>query len=765
MGKSSSVVIGYRYFFGIHMGIGRGPVDSIAAIKVGDRLAWPLETTQIVGWNWIEGTQEYEMITQTIPAPPPMTGSGQISINAPDLFGGDKSEGGIVGSLDVMMGEPDQGLNSRLADMLGGLVPAFRGVATLFFDGQVCAMNPYPKAWKFRVRRALKGWDGDVWYPQKCKIVMCGDIHAMNPAHMIYEAATNRDWGRGHPRYRLNEESFVSAANTLADECFGLCLAWKRDTDLDAFIQTILDHIGAVLYPDRETGLITLRLIRDDYDIADLPTFGPDSGLLDVSDDDSTTNEVLANEMIVTYHDPVNDVDGQVRAQNIGSMQALNAVNPKTADYPGIPTADLAMRVAQRDLRVNGLQLRRLKITLDRRGWRIVPGLPFVINDPARGINNLVVRAGKYEDEVNGSKITVTAVEDVFGMPDSTPGQVQEPIYTPPDRAPIPADTRLAVEVPFIEMIRQMSQPDLDAFADTSGLTMLMAKRPMGLSPNYSLYTKATGDAKYVSRGNGTWTPTASVGFCNRLQTTISYFDDLDIGTDLMSKFALLGDEIVYISLVDTANKQMIIVRSQADTVPAKHAHGTRLWVYQGRVGTDRREYAVAEVVGMKAATKTSSGELDQSLAPIDNVTIASRHFMPYAPGNVTINGADLDHIEGVAGDLTVAWAHRSRLLQADQVVTHQSGNIGPEAGTSYTIVVKDRTAGTTLRTVTGETGTSWVYTDAMATADGSITKLTIELSSVRGGLNSWQKHSIDVDKFPAGTTGWGLGYDSNFGG
>jgi len=146
-GKSSSTVIGYRYMFGIHMGLGRGPVNEIVTIKVGDRIAW-------------KGS---------------VTSNQRVRIDNPDLFGGEKSEGGVDGQLDVMMGGPTQLASSGLRGMLGNNIPGFRRMVTLFFDGMVSAMNPYPKPWKVRVRRTTAGWDGEVFRPDLAEIIMGGD--------------------------------------------------------------------------------------------------------------------------------------------------------------------------------------------------------------------------------------------------------------------------------------------------------------------------------------------------------------------------------------------------------------------------------------------------------------------------------------------------------------------------------------------------------------------------------------------------------------
>jgi hypothetical protein len=135
-------LIGYRYSFGCHMGVSRGPVDEMVEIKVGDRTAW-------------RGS---------------VTDNGVIPIDAYELFGGEEAEGGIQGDLTVMMGGPTQTAPSALASVLSTPMPGFRGMFTLFFNGIMSMRNPYPKAWKFRVRRALQGWDGSVWYPETAVI-------------------------------------------------------------------------------------------------------------------------------------------------------------------------------------------------------------------------------------------------------------------------------------------------------------------------------------------------------------------------------------------------------------------------------------------------------------------------------------------------------------------------------------------------------------------------------------------------------------------
>ncbi len=168
---------GYRYYMSLLSGLCRGPIDEVVAIRVGDEEAW--------NGHACSDVPDY--------------------IDAPNLFGGDDKEGGIQGPFAVFMGGRDQVLPSAqtvdpglsdngfagiiadiflhrvrslpsVKDSIGGRVSDMRGVATLWFDGMVAAMNPYLKEWKFRVRRTTKGWlGGHPWYSAKATIFLGGD--------------------------------------------------------------------------------------------------------------------------------------------------------------------------------------------------------------------------------------------------------------------------------------------------------------------------------------------------------------------------------------------------------------------------------------------------------------------------------------------------------------------------------------------------------------------------------------------------------------
>ena len=149
----------------------------------------------------------------------------------------------------------------------------------------------------------------------------------------------------------------------------------------------------------------------------------------------------------------------------------------------------------------------------------------------------------------------------------------------------------------------------------------------------------------------------------------------------------------------------------------------------------DQSEHVDGETVNLKLLTRTSSGLLELAQAPTGVVTLDQRHYRPYPPARVRLNGEYWP--ESLVGEIQVTWAHRDRLLQADVLVPWTDGNIGPEDGTTYQVslyqggsLVSQETTATTSQTITPP-------------ADGTY---TVRVVSVRDGLASWQayEHSFE---------------------
>lgn len=743
MGKAKSVTVGFKYLMSLQMGMCRGPIDALLEIRVGDRTAWTGEMTQ----------------------------NTTFSIKKPDLFGGTKAEGGIDGTAEFYLGGASQTVSSKVKSILPGLSPEFRGIVTLFFDGMVCAMNPYPKPWAFKLRRLFSGWDGGAWYPDKLRIYHTtrytddegrskeGTIQAMNGVHILYEACTNRVWGRGIPRALMKEDEWRYAADLAYNENLGLCLAWKRTDNLDSFAQMILDHLGATMYVDKQSGLLTVKLIRDDYVFEDLPVFTNDSGLLEVEECSVAAGTSLINEIVVSYHSPLTDEDGKVRSQNLAGFQTAGAVVSSSVDYIGAPTAELAQRLADRDLNAQALPLRGFKIKVDHRGWKIQPGTVFRIQDPKRGGIDIAIRAGAVEElPITDGYIHIAAVEDVFAMPVNGTAAVQPPLATPPDRLPAIARRR-AYEIPYAILNRLFPPGEFNAIEPLWGYYGMAAEKPTDLSLGYDLAMRAGGESSFEVRGQGGFVP------LGEMMENISYLtpliklnklkesEDMDPGECIY-----LGEEIIRIdSVVDHGSEMWLNVsRGVYDTVPAPHAAGELAWFFEDDVGSDSVAYVSGEQVDGKVLPYTFSGRYPEDQAPIDTVNMRHRFIRPYPPGYVWLNNQwrwyTKVSLSKNAPVLTFSWTHRDRVAQEDTRVDHEVGNIGPEPGTTYIIrFYNDQNV--LVRQERGIAGTSYQYLWSQAMSDLGVTEqddgrvfdMRARLSSTRAGYDSWQDYWMQI--------------------
>lgn len=733
MGASKKQTAGWRYYMGMHLGVCHGPVDALVRLTSADRPLWSGNTTA----------------------------SAQININAPDAYGGDSREGGVVGALDVMMGEPAQAANSYLTAQQGASQPAYRGRLTLVFrGGQVACNNYYLKPWVARVRRALQGWDGGAWYSAKAVIALqAGAVQAMNPAHILYECLTNRAWGMGYPRAALDNTAFTAAADQLYTEGLGLCLLWSRQDTIESFVQTVLDHIGGVLTTDRGTGLFRLDLIRGGYSIPALPVINQ-ADILELTSMEPGGYTGTVNDLTVIWHDPVTDKDGSVSVQALGAIQAAGAVIPKTVQYPGIADAALAARLAQRDLRALATPLKRIQIKVNRKHYARRPGEAVVLALPREGLAQLVCRVGAVNyGSLDSGAIELTLLEDVYALPAQVYVAPAVSAWVPPALTPLALATRRLIEVPYRDLAQQLSAADLSALAADAGYVAALAPRPGGMvALSYDIASKLPADAAYAVRASGNWVPSATLtAAITRAQVAIAFTAATDMDLPAVGSAVLIDDEILRIDALDPVAGTATVGRGCADTVPAAHALGARLWCYDAAGGVDPREYALGDVLGVKLLPRTSSAVLDLASAPADSITLAQRATRPYPPGKLTFNA--VAYPAAILGAITTAWAHRDRITQSDQLIDTTALSIGPEAGVSYALTHYGE-AGTALRTQTGLAGTSdtWLLADEItASALVSPAPARVLVNAVAGPVESFTSNPAGLYTIRSGspTVSW----------
>lgn len=663
-GSSKKTVVGYEYNATVHMGIGLA-MDELYRIDIGGKQAW----------------------TGSIKS------NGSIFINQYNLFGGKKGEGGVSGTLDVLFGGANQGQNGHMVSLLGRGIPAFRGTVTAVFHGMLCAMNWYPKQFDFYCRRITSGWpDNTPFYPEKITInLTSGRIKAMNPAHILYESYISDTWGAGIPRARMDDEAYKKAADILYDEGFGLCFEWKSNDELKKLREYVCSHINAVLGTDPKTGKNTIRLIRDDYKIEDLPVFDEDTGLLSLKLEASNNSE-SPSQIIIKYKDGVTFEERAAYATNPAVAQGQIGKNTETTEYLGLPTGDLATRIAYRDLKAKTSGIKKATIQLDRRAYDIVNGQPFRIKTKYR-VNNidLVVRAVKRQEKfLTDGTITMEVVQDVFSTPKiafmPTP---DAPIKEQP-APPVPIAQYLILESSYRELAGLIDPANLQLLDSSSSYIYALAKAPSAGCYSYDLLSRIKGSSYFSeAEDTGIWCPTAiissDIGYGDKVihVEDASFLNDIELGSA-----ALLDGEIVRIDGIDLANNQLTVGRGCVDTVPNKHKTGAVIWFYDTNETTDGIEYSFNNEVEVKLLSNTFRERLAESNAETKVITIQARQGRPYPPGNLKINGAAYPSAI-TSSTLNITWAGRNRLIQADKLIDTTVEDIGVEDGTTYNLTIK----------------------------------------------------------------------------
>ncbi|KVR21731.1 hypothetical protein WK13_34905 [Burkholderia ubonensis] len=238
------------------------------------------------------------------------------------------------------------------------------------------------------------------------------------------------------------------------------------------------------------------------------------------------------------------------------------------------------------------------------------------------------------------------------------------------------------------------------------------------------------------------------------LDTKISLSNVREPANIEIGRTAMLGGgrsaEIIRVDGFDQASGLLTIARGCLDTVPQRWPRATQIWFYEDYIGTDGREYAEGEQLAVKVLTRTTSSKLAVEDSATYGVTMQARFTRPYAPGLVKINGQPFyvgaKVSTGADGqDAVLTWAHRDRVGQADKVIDHLMGDIGPENGAEYGIELYGENGVKFWETRTRNN--SWTFSkDWLQNAlggPGTHHGLTVRLFSIRNGYESWQWYNI----------------------
>lgn len=236
--------------------------------------------------------------------------------------------------------------------------------------------------------------------------------------------------------------------------------------------------------------------------------------------------------------------------------------------------------------------------------------------------------------------------------------------------------------------------------------------------------------------------------------------DSLKIGMAV-----LCDDEFMQVTALGPGT--VAVKRGTGDTVPAQHVEGSLAWFISTQtVGSDSKEHSAGQTTAIKYSPYTTGGSMPVDGQEPDTVVYNWRFYRPYPPGAMRVRGQrwyEPQILSAENSQMRLTWAHRDRIIEADQLVDHDAGNIGPEPGTTYTIRIYNaqndlkRTEVGIMAVTRDKRGNllqpQWTYTWAQAMRDLGFTEPSEEddmvdgrltVFSTRDGFDSWQGYVID---------------------
>lgn len=543
-----------------------------------------------------------------------------------------------------------------------------------------------------------------------------------NPAWVIYDLITSPIWKMN---YRdVDRDSFVAAAATLEAEKHGYSRVHYQNEEARKIIGDILQQIDGVVFEDPVTGLIKLKLIRTDYNAGTLRVMDVDNTIGRPEVHVSSWSETY-NQVEVTFTDRSRGYkQGSARAQKLANITINgNRIRSTTIDLPGVCTAELASKIAARELNALSRPVMSVSARVNRQFFDLMPGDAVKANWPQLGIVNKIFRVAFVDlGQLGDNAIRVSLVEDIFDA--NTGAFVAPPVVLDiPDVYPI--TERIFDEAPYwlirrgfedgalpnstSQYVLDLAVASLNAFQLTTetcrpGAVTFLNPRTSDV-PRRTFPRAATVAVAYARELEPYDTTTGLVIGNLEGDQAAALVAEAPVGSSEMmwgANLILVGREVMaYTSVTDLGGGQVRlnnVWRGLLDTAPIAHPIGTRVfWLSTAAVGRKAWSEDGFSAVGRDM----SHGFLLNSFSADVTLPITGRANRSLRATDLRVEGFD---VEGALGIPAVAAT--AGMLGQFKRVTYLDGALdilARQANRTATSIVRGDDAG-----YTAEAGTTW---------------------------------------------------------
>jgi hypothetical protein len=635
-GKSSSGVVGYRYFGNWMSLICLGPVDRWTRWWRDGNLLW-------------EGTANRSSESH----------EGFIGIAIARLFWGTETQE-IFSDHEVFLGET---------------YSAFRGACYVAHHDSLGENQPRVPAHEFELGR----------FPQPPWLTVPAEIDGdVNPVVPFWEWYTNKRFGAGLDESLLDHDSLNAAAARLQDEGLALSPLVTRETPLPRLIAELLEYIDG--YPTETGGKLGIGLIRPIT--VPVPAI-TDDDVVDDPDLKIQTWDDTKNLTRVTFDRRDDWVDDAAKFHDRANQQITGKFLSQTLNRPWVTRMEVADKIASAAGRSAGVPQASGSMTVLRSAGDDLREGTVVDVQLSRRAFSIRARIRSWSRPSPDRETTRIEFEEDRGWAN---GQYYLPEVEPPlEEIPLELDPLFdsaILDAPFALMAPDRhSMFALAARGNrvTSGLNIWFSgnDETFDYSP---WWNDPTGFAIAADIETEYPAETMLVDDAVRLHFTLSGPDnildaDLDLSDALANKFlAFIGGEIggeilsLYdIDVIAPGEYRASVIRARYDTRRRTHSVASRIWiiarqripVHSETPHTADRWYKLQPTIG----------PAELPLAEIDSIErqYSNRHYRPLPPANLAANGDGHAPVWEPGQDVEITWTNTARERTVDGALIQET--------------------------------------------------------------------------------------------
>ncbi|MGA4453473.1 phage tail protein [Pseudomonas fortuita] len=697
--SSKKVTVGYKYYMGVQLGICHGPDVTLKQVWFDDDVAW-------------EGEIE----------------NGSFEINKPELFGGEEKNGGVGGTVSFYNGDLAQAANAYLQRVVGiDIVSPLRSLCYAVLEGFYIGNSETPAKVSFVCSRFPKSPAGNAG------LEVVGDD--ANPAYVIYEFLTDQRFGASVSKSLVDVATFESVAQVLFNESYGVSGVVDSSKAASEIVDDLLKILNGNLVTDAATGMLKLKIVREDYDIATLPVVDA-SNIKSLSNFNRGSLDTAVNEVKVKY---LSIADGfterTATAQNLGLRIHKGDSDGVSYDTPSVSTAALAAKIAQREMRPLSVPLATCVVECNRSMFSAEMCDVVLLSWPPLKVEKMVMRVmgvdlGSLED----STIKLSLTQDVFGVTSTVYSDGSDKVWVKPTFEPSNPPALEILEAPAI-------------FASSAGLTrslLVLAEQPSA-GQQYKLLTRQDGEG-WADHGDAAFTPVFELSDVMPagawtmadgpiIRGNVDELDTYSVGENRQGLGIMWidGEWLSYesaIQLTNTTCQLKNIRRGLFGTIPIEHLAGQKIWAVSEGHGITNGQFAAGSTVYIKTLVQTQTRRQTVEEAGEQVHVVQGTNDQPFPPGYLCVNGSEGGEISGPA---ILTWRARNGVSQ--EVVFYDDDTSQASAAT-YEITVLH--AGEQVWQQNAVEGEAWEFTGERDANGGMLfDELTLLVRATQGGHTS----------------------------